>query len=840
MIYFLNASGAVAHCMPESVYQGAAEANRLFLVSPHAASAEVSAAFRLPDGSVTPRFRMEYAGVLDGYSAENGNSVSGWRLLLPVSVTAQYGTVRVQFYFRSAGQGQEASASAQFAVERGVPSELPASPETDAYADIAAALAALRADLINGYYPARAGIAWNDGHVYGANELVFCPDAGTCGALVRSKIADNVQPPFTDGILNAQYWEIVVDFDTIADDYFADVQAERTAAQAAKAAAETAQSAAESAQAAAETAAGNAGAGQTAAQGYAAAASESAADASAAVGQASGYAGAAAQSADAAAGSAAAAGQSAQAAAAGAAASAGSALEAQGYMEQAKNYAQREYRICESFDALPESGDSAFIYLVPASGGTEGDSYSEYLWITESGRYEYIGSVNDVDLSNYAQVNGTYANMSVGKASADGDGLNIAQNYLKLTAQTLTPEQSAQARANIGAAAEEGSYPGMSVGNADAAARAKALARTAELNTSGNNAAGWYKLGEVAAASLTGASPGSNNNYSAVFLVNGNGYAGLANAMPSGMIELDGRIENGAFAASDYPQIKILAGSLNAGSLCVVRSDGKQEVYFRFERLYERVYFTVLSETYGPKEIEAFAYTGSYSGEAAPAGAVYAVNVNCAGSDASGNSIEETYGPKIQHVALTGTTGTLTEEQLAVLQASAANYITVGDDVYRLTSAQTSANTLVYTCVRSYDSYSYKLADVRITVSMRGWSLYNYTASLSPYRHSICISGEQAAVYCTLVTNNGSGYRKSTFASYMQMYYKNPTAATETPWRVGLSATGFINIEGAYKQVIALAYDTVSASVYALYLDGSETKSAALTIDLLDDSAGAI
>ena len=246
MVYFLNASGGIVHCVPESVYQGSAEGNRLFLVSPHAASTEVWAAFRLPDGSVTPRRRLEYAGVLENYRCENGEAACGWSLSLPSSVTAQYGTVRVQFYFLAPGQGQEASAAAQFTVERGIPSELPSAPEADVYADIVAALSAVRADMENGYYPARAAVAWNDGHTYGANELVFCPKEGARGSILRSKSAGNTQPPYTGNALNAQYWEIAVDFDTISDEFFAEIQA---------------------ALAAAETAEDNAKASETAAQG---------------------------------------------------------------------------------------------------------------------------------------------------------------------------------------------------------------------------------------------------------------------------------------------------------------------------------------------------------------------------------------------------------------------------------------------------------------------------------------------------------------------------------------------------------------------------------------------
>ena len=50
MIYFSDASGTLTRCVPEQVYQGSAEGNRLFLVAPFAQNAEVYAAFRLPEG----------------------------------------------------------------------------------------------------------------------------------------------------------------------------------------------------------------------------------------------------------------------------------------------------------------------------------------------------------------------------------------------------------------------------------------------------------------------------------------------------------------------------------------------------------------------------------------------------------------------------------------------------------------------------------------------------------------------------------------------------------------------------------------------------------------------
>lgn len=605
MVYFLNASGGIVHCVPESVYQGSAEGNKLFLVSPHAASTEVWAAFRLPDGSVTPRRRLEYAGVLENYRCENGEAACGWSLSLPSSVTAQYGTVRVQFYFLAPEQGQEASAAAQFTVERGIPSELPSAPEADVYADIVAALSALRADMENGYYPARAAVAWNDGHTYGANELVFCPKEGARGSILRSKSAGNTQPPYTGNALNAQYWEIAVDFDTISDDFFAEIQA---------------------ALAAAETAEDNAKASETAAQGYADTASDSAGDAASSAEQAAGSATAAGQSASTAESSATQALQSASAASGSAQSAQDSAELAQGYMEQAKDYAKKEYRIYESFDDLPVPGDSAFIYLVSRSGGTENDGYSEYLWIGSEERYEYVGTVNGADLAGYAKTSGNYPNMTVGnathadsadsaaKATQDGNGDNIAATYAK----------------------QNGTYPNLAAGEA------KGLSKVGTVYADSASRVGWHKFAEVPLSALTAVSGASS--YSAIVLVNGlNPYQG-GEAANSGIVEVDMRVDGSRFASSMPPQIKLLSGNVDIQKLCFKRTDTEVGLYINTSSIYVRYSFTVLDERYYlGRAVDAMEFADEYYGAAAPDGAVYATNVNQAAYAQEAAMLDEAY-----------------------------------------------------------------------------------------------------------------------------------------------------------------------------------------------------
>ena len=605
MVYFLNASGGIVHCVPESVYQGSAEGNKLFLVSPHAASTEVWAAFRLPDGSVTPRRRLEYAGVLENYRCENGEAACGWSLSLPSSVTAQYGTVRVQFYFLAPGQGQEASAAAQFTVERGIPSELPSAPEADVYADIVAALSAVRADMENGYYPARAAVAWNDGHTYGANELVFCPKEGAHGSILRSKSAGNTQPPYTGNALNAQYWEIAVDFDTISDDFFAEIQA---------------------ALAAAETAEDNAKASETAAQGYADAASGSAGDAASSAEQAAGSATAAGQSASAAASSATQALQSASAASGSAQSAQDSAELAQGYMEQAKDYAKKEYQVYDSFDALPIPGDSAFIYLVSRSGGTENDGYSEYLWIGSEERYEYVGTVNGADLAGYAKTSGSYPNMTVGnathadsadsaaKATQDGNGDNIAATYAK----------------------QNGTYPNLTAGEA------KGLSKVGAVYADSASRVGWHKFAEVPLSALTAVSGASS--YSAIVLVNGlNPYQG-GDTANSGIVEVDMRVDGSRFTSSVPPRIKLLSGNVDIQKLCFKRTDTEVGLYINTSSIYVRYSFTVLDERYYlGRSVDAMEFADEYYGAAAPDGAVYATNVNQAAYAQEAAMLDEAY-----------------------------------------------------------------------------------------------------------------------------------------------------------------------------------------------------
>lgn len=64
---------------------------------------------------------------------------------------------------------------------------------------------------------------------------------------------------------------------------------------------------------------------------------------------------------------------------------------------------QISFEIVNSFSDLPVSGKAGIFYLVPNSG-LDGNNYDEYIWISGTGKYEKIGSIqSEIDLSGYVK-----------------------------------------------------------------------------------------------------------------------------------------------------------------------------------------------------------------------------------------------------------------------------------------------------------------------------------------------------------------------------------------------------------------------------------------------------
>lgn len=445
MILFSDANGTIQTNFGTPVYQGSANSNIIYLIAPYAPAASVLVGFQLPDGTAVAPVAMTALNAVPGVQNASGTSYAGWSYVLPAAVTAKYGTVTAQFFFYApTGESTNptsiiATSATSFQVGRGAAAVLPDTPDADVYESILSNLAQLQTDLNGGYYGARAIFPWSNGATYGLNEITFYPSIGTYGAFVQSVVAGNTNnAPYVDGAINSAYWKEVVNFNTVTEDYFQQVQA-------AVAQAESAATEAESSASAAANSATQAGIQNSNAQSAAFNASQSAQAAANSATAASTSAAQAASSATQSQNSAEQSGNYAGNAQTSAQNAADSATAAQQYAQQAQQYAQKHYQVVASVSELPRPGDSAFIYLVPTGSGTSNDSYSEYLWITESNDYEFIGTTADIDLSNYAQINGTYAGMTVGnatnavnaqnatKATQDASGNNIAQTYATKT-----------------------------------------------------------------------------------------------------------------------------------------------------------------------------------------------------------------------------------------------------------------------------------------------------------------------------------------------------------------------------------------------------------------------
>lgn len=289
------------------------------------------------------------------------------------------------------------------------------------------------------------------------------------------------------------------------------VQSATAAEQSATQAMQSASAAQSSATAAAQSASNATGSATqarqyaTAAEGHANAASGSAEQAASSATAAAGSATAAGQSASAAAQSATQAEQNASAAATSAGQAAQSASAAQASADRAQQivdgigdvYTPVGSIPYAQLPATPSQAERGYVYNITDSFTTDsrfvegaGLQYAagtNVAVVLNGSQYMYDVLGGMVDLSNYAQINGTYPNMSVGKATSDGDGNNIAATYTK----------------------QSGTYPNLTAGSAQKVA-------PAGLINSGTE--GWWKFLQV---QYSGGSAGLEAVLNEVFLVNG-------------------------------------------------------------------------------------------------------------------------------------------------------------------------------------------------------------------------------------------------------------------------------------------------------------------------------
>lgn len=131
MFIVVNKNFTLANITPSTVYQGSNLANELAIFAPFSVSSysAIEIAVMLPSGEyLTPSLAFPSAEQPDGFGA--------WSMLLPASVTAIPGTVRLSLSFIGANNAKMVTEAAEFTVAASVPSVMPETPSQDIYDQI--------------------------------------------------------------------------------------------------------------------------------------------------------------------------------------------------------------------------------------------------------------------------------------------------------------------------------------------------------------------------------------------------------------------------------------------------------------------------------------------------------------------------------------------------------------------------------------------------------------------------------------------------------------------------------------------------------------------------------
>lgn len=135
MIIFLNQDGTVYGSVGESVRQGSAKCNKVYVVSPISAGVRLEVAFELPNGLKTSRLLASISPAIDSidlseWIPDGSGLVSYWALELPAYVTQYAGNCKAQIFVVDEDNDTIASDSISFTISAGVaPAEVPDDPD---------------------------------------------------------------------------------------------------------------------------------------------------------------------------------------------------------------------------------------------------------------------------------------------------------------------------------------------------------------------------------------------------------------------------------------------------------------------------------------------------------------------------------------------------------------------------------------------------------------------------------------------------------------------------------------------------------------------------------------
>lgn len=152
MIFFLKADGTLIKSAPDTVYQGSAEAGKIYVVAPLNAGMLVDVYYELPNGERWGAYLLENNGkVINNEELPDGWAL--WSTSLASAITQYAGTLKAQFGFYQSGTADKVpiitSQAVAITIAKGVVRDLPETPTIDVYEQILNALSSIKQDIAN-------------------------------------------------------------------------------------------------------------------------------------------------------------------------------------------------------------------------------------------------------------------------------------------------------------------------------------------------------------------------------------------------------------------------------------------------------------------------------------------------------------------------------------------------------------------------------------------------------------------------------------------------------------------------------------------------------------------
>ena len=152
MIFFFKSDGTLIKSAPETVYQGSAEAGKVYVVAPLNANMLVDVYYELPNGERWGAYLLENNGtVINNEELPDGWAL--WSTTLESAITQYAGTLKAQFGFYQSGTADKVplitSQGVIITIAKGVIRDLPSVPTADVYAQIVNAISSIKQDIAN-------------------------------------------------------------------------------------------------------------------------------------------------------------------------------------------------------------------------------------------------------------------------------------------------------------------------------------------------------------------------------------------------------------------------------------------------------------------------------------------------------------------------------------------------------------------------------------------------------------------------------------------------------------------------------------------------------------------